>query len=92
MNNVLIIYFELTFQVKSRVPLINRIKTLGAWAKLGNSAYLVMTQYNPVQVRDHLWEVMNKADKIYVGVCGAPSAWNNLPQDVSNWIRTNQKK
>jgi hypothetical protein len=92
MKKVLIISYDLTKPSQSYEPLIQRIKGLGGWAKLGGSAYLVFTQYGPVQVRDHLWEVMDKSDKLFVGTCPSPAAWNGLPQDVSTWIINNQKK
>jgi hypothetical protein len=91
MKKVLIISYDLTKPGQNYEPLIQRIKGLGAWAKLGGSSYLILTQYNPVQVRDHLWQVMDKSDILFVGTCPAPAAWANMPPDVNTWIINNQK-
>ena len=91
MKKVLIISYDLTNPGRNYEPLIKRIKELGPWARLGGSAYLVLTQYTVVQVRDYLWHVMDKSDKIYVGISLPPSAWAGMPNDVSEWIRNNQK-
>lgn len=91
MNKVLIISYELTNPAVSHEPLVQRIKSLGSWARLTNSSYLLLTQYDPVQVRDHLCQVMHTGDKIYVGVGSSPSAWTGMPNDVSQWIHQNQK-
>jgi hypothetical protein len=92
MKSVLIISYDLTEPGKNYEPLLQRIKKLGGWARLGGSAYLVATSHTPVQVRDYLWEVMDKSDKLFVGMCPAPSAWVGMPNDVGEWILQNQKK
>ena len=89
MKKVLIISYDLTKPGQHYEPLIKRIKELGGWARLGGSSYLVSTEYTPVQVRDYLWQVMDKSDKIFVGTCPAPAAWHGMPQDVSDWILNN---
>jgi len=91
MKKVLIISYDLNKPGQNYETLIQRIKALGAWAKLGGSAYLVFTEYNPVQVRDHLWAVMDKSDQLFVGTCQPPAAWNGMSEDVGNWIRNNMK-
>jgi len=91
MKKVLIIFYELTNPVMSLQALTKRIKDLGPWARLGNSAYLIVTENEPVQVRDYLWQVMQPSDRIYIGNAPPPSAWNGLPNDVSDWIRKYQK-
>ncbi|MBI3853119.1 MAG: SinR family protein [Verrucomicrobia bacterium] len=91
MKKVLIISYDLTKPGQSYEPLIQRIKGLGDWARLGGSAYLVFTQYTPVQVRDHLWAVIDKSDKIFVGTCPPPAAWEGMPKDVSDWILARMK-
>ena len=91
MDHVLIVSYELTNPVINQEALTQRLKNLGSWARLTNSTYLIATKYDSVQVRDHLWEVMQQTDKIYVGVAPAPSAWDGMPNDVSQWILKNQK-
>ena len=91
MKRVLLIFYELKNPGKHHEPLIQRIKTLGPWARLGGSAYLVLTVNNPAQVRDYLRLVIDRSDAIYVGLSPAPSAWHGMPNDVGQWIRNNQK-
>lgn len=92
MKKVVIIYFDLTFPAVTLQAVTQRIKSLGPWARIGNSAYLVATQYNPVQIRDHVWAAMQQGDTLFVSTCPAPSAWYGLPPDVGQWLRDNQKR
>jgi hypothetical protein len=88
---VLIISYDLKNPGRNYEPLIQRIKQLGPWARLGGSAYLISTANSVVQVRDFLWQVMDSSDSIYVGVAPAPAAWHGMPDDVGKWILNNQK-
>jgi hypothetical protein len=76
---------------KNYEPLLKRIKDYGAWAKLSDSAYLILTDSTPVAVRDNLVAVLDANDKIFVGNAPAPAAWRGLPDDVSKWIIANQR-
>lgn len=91
MKKVLIISYDLTSPSQHYEPLIQRIKNLGSWARLGGSAYLVLTEHTVVQVRDYLKQAIGGSDKIYVGVAPAPAAWAGMPNDVGKWILANQK-
>lgn len=91
MKKVLIISYDLTKPGQNYEPLIQRIKSLGPWARLGGSAYLVLTDNSVVQVRDYLLQAMSGSDPIYVGISPPPSAWSGMPDDVSKWILNNQK-
>lgn len=91
MPRVLVISYDLVNPGKNYEALLQRIKAYGGWAKLGGSAYLVLTDANPEQVRDDLSVVLEVNDKLYVGVSPAPSAWKGMPEDVSRWIVANQK-
>lgn len=91
MKKVLIISYELTNPGRNSEPLIQQIKTLGGWARLSASTYLVLTENTPVQVRDYLGQTMDKSDKLYVGAAPAPSAWKGLPDAVGEWIRNSHK-
>jgi hypothetical protein len=91
MNRVLLISYDLVNPGQNYEPLIQLIKAYGDWARLGGSAYLIYTAATPVQVRDHLRQVLDPNDKIYVGVSPAPSAWSGMPQDVTKWIHEKQR-
>ncbi len=91
MERVIIVSYDLDAPGKSYEPLLQRIKSYKGWARLGGSAYLILTDQTPVQVRDHLSEALDSNDKLFVGAAPAPSAWRGMPDEVSNWIQANQK-
>ena len=91
MSKTLIVFFELTDAGKNSEALIKEIKEYPGWARLGGSAYLIMTDEEPVKVRDDLKKVLDNNDRIFVGVAPPPSAWKGLPENVSKWILENQK-
>ena len=64
-----------------------RIKSY-KWAKITESSWAVSTSQTAVQVRDHLWAVMDANDKLLVSRMGA-SAWYGLPDDVTQWLKDN---
>ena len=91
MKRVLIVSYDLVNPGQNYEALLRRIKAYASWARLGGSAYLIYAEATPVQVRDNLSGVLDGNDKLFVGVCPAPSAWWGMPQDVSNWIHQNQR-
>ncbi len=91
MPRVLIVSYDLVNPGQNYEALLKKIKNVGAWARLGGSAYLVLTDQEPVNVRDSLMTVLDANDKLYVGVAPAPSAWYKQPEDVAKWILGNQK-
>lgn len=90
MNRVLIVSYDLRNPGRNYENLLQRIKQY-SWASLGGSAYLIRSDSAPTQLRDYFAQVLDANDKIYVGVAPAPSAWQGLPDDVSNWIQANQR-
>jgi hypothetical protein len=91
MSQVLIVSYDLVNPGQNYERLLKLIKSYSSWARLGGSAYLIYTNLSPVQVRDNLRQALDPNDKIYVGVAPVPSAWSGMPDDVTNWIHTNQK-
>ncbi len=91
MPRVLIVSYDLVNPGRTYEPLLKRIKSNSGWATLGGSAYLILSDQTPEQVRDDLLKALDANDKIYVGVSPAPSAWYGLPEDVARWILANQK-
>ena len=88
---VLIISYDLCAPGRNYENLIKRIRQYGSWAKLGQSAFLINTNYSPIQVRDNLMQVLDRNDKLYVGVAPAPAAWSGMPNDVTQWIQSTQR-
>jgi hypothetical protein len=87
---VLVVSYDLKRPGQNYEKLIALMK-IYPWARLGGSAYLILTAQDPAQVRDYLTQALDSGDQIYIGVAPAPSAWWNLPEDVSKWILANQK-
>lgn len=90
MAHMLIVSYDLMNPGQNYPMLLQRIKAYGQWARLGGSAYLIVTDSTPVQVRDYLVGALDANDALYVGMAPAPSAWQGLPDQVSNWIHANQ--
>ena len=91
MSRVLIVYYELSAPAANSQRFTQKIKSYEAWARLGNSAYLLYTDMEPVEVRDDLQTVLFARDRLFVGAAPAPSAWRGLPDEVANWILGWQK-
>lgn len=91
MNRVLIVSYDLSNPGRNYERLLKLIKSYAGWASLGGSAYLIVSDRSPTQVRDHLAQALDQNDKLYVGVAPAPSAWRGMSTDVTNWIQANQK-
>ena len=88
---VLIITYDLINPGKNYEDLLKEVKRANSWARLGGSSYLIYTDKTVVQERDRLQKVLDKNDKLYVGVSPAPSAWIGLPAEVSTWLHQHQK-
>ncbi len=88
---VLIVSYDLVNPGQNYERLIKLIKEFGSWARLGGSAYLILTASTPVEIRDKVKVALDSNDKLFVGSAPAPSAWTGLPDDVSNWLQANQK-
>jgi hypothetical protein len=72
--------------------LVKKIRGYGTWAKLGGSAYLIVTAKTPNEIRDDLGSAIDADDALFVGTCPVPSAWRGLPDNVAKWILENQPK
>lgn len=90
--NIYIVTYDLLNPGQNYEKLLQKIKSYSSWAKLGGSSYLILTDKNPVQIRDHLKVILDENDKIFVGTCPVPSAWYGMPENVSKWILENQPK
>jgi len=90
-KRTLIISYDLHSPGQNYNALINKIKSFGFWAKLGESAYLINTEETVAEVRDYLKAVLDSNDSLFVGVSPPPAAWYGLPNEVANWLLNNQK-
>ena len=75
MNRVLFVSYDLVHPGQNYQRLLGLIKSYQSWARLGGSAYLILTDASPVQVRDYLTTALDENDKLFVGAAPTPSAW-----------------
>jgi hypothetical protein len=88
----LIVTYDLINPGQNYEKLLQKIKGHSFWARLGGSSYLIVTDATVVQVRDSLAPLLDQNDKLFVGTCPVPSAWQGLPEDVTKWILENQPR
>ena len=89
---IYIISYDLSEPGQRHEELIGKIKESTAWAKLGESAYLIDSDKTAIKLRDDYRTVLDANDKLYVGQVIAPAAWYGMPEEVSNWILDKLKK
>lgn len=87
--NVFIVTYDLMKPGQNYEALLKEIKGHTAWAKLGESSYLIKSDSTVVAVRDKLGATLDTGDKLYVGIVTAPAAWRGLSEDVSKWLLEN---
>lgn len=91
MNTILISY-DLRAPGKDYPKLKSHLESYGNWAKPLESVWLIRTTLTAVQVRDAAKNNVDQNDKIFtVDITSKESAWNNLSNDVSQWIQSNWK-
>lgn len=88
----LIIIFELIQPNYNYTKVVQKIHTYHSWARLSSSAYLIIVNTSPVAVRDNLLPLLRPGDRLFVGTCPVPAAWQGMPDDVAKWILENQPK
>lgn len=85
-----IISYDLTNPGKNYEDLLKKIKSYH-WARLGGSAYVVVSENTAVEIRDNLKLVLDSTDKLFVGTLVAQAAWSGMPEEVSKWLINNIK-
>lgn len=63
---------------------ISTIKSLGAWAKLCESAWLVVCSSSAATVRDTVRKKMDSNDRLMVAALTGEAAWNNCIADTDS--------
>jgi hypothetical protein len=71
--------------------LVASIKTATSWARLGTNSFVVLTEKDAVAIRDIFLKLLYQGDKIYIAKLNTSAAWYGLGEEVSNWLRNNQK-
>jgi hypothetical protein len=91
MKRCYIIVFDLKAPLLNKNSVIEGIHSAKTWAKISDNVYIISTVLSAEQIRDALLKLLYQNDKIYVTLLGNTSAWYGLDQDVSDWIRKQQK-
>jgi hypothetical protein len=91
MKKLYIITYDLSNPGRNYETLLKKIMAYNDWARLGGSSYLITTAHSAIEIRDNLVQQLDSNDKIYVGLMGNSAAWKGLGDEVSNWIKNNQK-
>jgi len=84
-----IISYDLNQAGQNYEDVLKVIKDHWAWARLGGSAYVVITEKKAIEIRDNLLNVMDSNDQLFVGAVNAPAAWFGLGDEVSDWLKKN---
>lgn len=92
--NIYIVTYTLVNDASSQKNsrLIDLIKEEGIWARLGDSSYLVQSDFTSVQLRDKYKQALEPNDILYVGRVTVPAAWSGYSDEVSKWIIEKLKK
>jgi len=89
MSKVYIISYDLSSPGQNYERVLKAIKANNAWARLGGSSYVVISNNTEVQIRDLIMNEMDTNDKLFVGILKAPAAWYGLGDEVSDWLKKN---
>lgn len=87
MRKAYIVSYDLVTPGQNYERVIQKIKQNSGWARLGGSAYVVLSDKSPVDIRNDIASVMDKSDKLFVGALHAPAAWIGLTDEVSEWLK-----
>jgi len=86
LRNVSITY-DLVAPGRDYRPLIEMVKSLGAWCRPTESQWVVATDASAIAIRDALTPFIDQNDRLFVAVLTGESAWWNLAPDVADWLR-----
>ena len=68
--------------------LYDAIKSYPKWARIVESTWAVVTSKSAVQIRDHLIQVLDDDDRVFVVKSGAEAAWRNV-RCRDKWLKDN---
>lgn len=84
----ILVAFEIENKLQ-RQEFINKIKSLGGWARILSNAYIVRSSNKTaVAIRNSLQVDIKDSDRLFV-VDIEDSSWaaNNLPVEVNKWLK-----
>lgn len=88
-NNIHVSY-DLNSPGQDYARIMEKIKSLGSWAKILKSYWFVSTDLSANQVHAAVWSVMDPNDTLYVvDARKNEAAWKNLSPAASDHIKRN---
>jgi CRISPR/Cas system-associated endoribonuclease Cas2 len=79
-----LITYDLNSPGQNYNALYEAIKKLGDWQHPLQNTWFVDSSYSASQIRDHLKEVVDRNDKIFVCEIGTWASWDM--SDASDWL------
>ncbi|WP_086466722.1 hypothetical protein [Oceanibaculum nanhaiense] len=87
MANNLHISYDLHSPGQNYDDVTDAIKSLGKWAKIHESFWYVKSKKSASEACDIVWAACDENDTVYVvDATNNNAAWQNLPDNVSNFI------
>lgn len=88
MANNLHVSYDLYNPGQNYEKVFERIKSLGAWAKVHKSFWYVNSTLTPSEAIAHIKPALDANDRVYVvDATNNVAAWNTLPDDVAELIK-----
>ena len=88
--NAYLISYDLLRPGKDYTRLHEHLKSYTYWAKPLESVWFLKSGLAVADLRNAIQAYMDSNDKILVvDVTGKAAAWDNLPDDVSTWMKNN---
>jgi hypothetical protein len=93
MANNLFVSYDLYSPGQNYQAVIDAVKALGNWAKVHKSLWYVNSSYTAAQAVDRIWAKMDSNDTVLVvDATNKAVAWQNLSDEVSNFIKDKWNK
>lgn len=90
MANNLIISYDLNSPGQDYTKVIDKIKTIGSWAKVQKSLWYVNSSYGAKAAAEAIWATMDSNDSlIVVDSTNNEAYWYGLSDKVSEHIQSN---
>jgi len=82
-----IVTYDLHKQGQNYDCLIEKLKGYGTHWHMQQSVWIVVTNQNSAQIRDHLRLCLDSNDKLFVGKLSGEGAWFGYSDSVTQWLK-----
>jgi len=84
-----LITYDLINPNRDYQTLYEGIKSLGNWAHVLESVWIVKSDSDAVTIRDFLRKSIDGNDKLFVAQLNGEAAWVNLSNELTQWLKSN---